>query len=76
MSIHVGELVRFITFNGPITWEDGTILPSWCLEPDRYFLIKEVADKGLYYRVVIGDHRKGRNGPITYGITGAINVFK
>ena len=76
MSIRVGELIRFITFSGRITWEDGRKSPSWCTEPDRYFLVKEVADKGSYYRVVIGDHRKGRNGPITHGITGAINVLK
>ena len=76
MSIRVGELIRFITFSDRITWEDGRISPSWCTEPDRYFLVKEVADKGPYYRVVIGDHRKGRNGSITYGITGAIYVMK
>ena len=76
MSFHVGELIRFITFKDRIIWEDGRISHAWCTEPDRYFLVKEVADKGPYYRVVIGDHRKGRNGPITHGITGAIKVLK
>ena len=72
----VGELIRFITYSGRITWEDGRVSPKWCTESDRYFEVLEVADKGNVWRVVIGNHRKGLNGSITHGVTGAILVSK
>ena len=75
MSIRVGQLIQLKTFYDRFIWDDRERPSNWPYQ-DRYFLVKEVADKGTYYRVVIGDHRKELDGPIAYGVTGAIRIMK
>ena len=72
MSLNVGDRV---SFRKRIVWEDGRTSPEWCCEPGRTFEVLEVSDKGSFFRVVIGNHRKN-NGPVTRGVTGAIRVKK